>query len=127
LREGLRSLGYAVDLPFSQVIALRSGTEYQTVSLRDALEQHGIFGAVFCAPATPKNHALVRLSVNAGLTPGDIDRVIAACKQIVETRPISPWPRHLLLPEMTDGRAHNEQVETAHDGDFPVGVVPAIG
>jgi len=96
LRRGLSEIGYDVDDSTSHVVSLRSGGERQTVALRDTLEAHGVFGAVFCAPATPKNHALVRLSVNAGLTEGDLDRVIAACRDIRDRRSISPWPKTLL-------------------------------
>ncbi len=96
LREGLRKLGYSVDQTTSQIIALHSGTEAQTKLLRNALEHHAIFGAVFAAPATPKNHAIIRLSVNARLREPDLDRVIAACRIIAEERSIAPWPKGLL-------------------------------
>jgi CAI-1 autoinducer synthase len=97
LRAGLRKLGYAVDQTTSQIIALHSGNEDQTRSLRDALEDHGIFGAVFAAPATPKNHAIIRLSVNARLRESDLDRVIAAARIIARQKPITPWPKGLLV------------------------------
>src|SRR4029077_5748577 len=93
LRAGLRKLGYAVDQTTSQIIALHSGTEDQTKALRNALEDHGVFGAVFAAPATPKNHAIIRLSVNARLREHDLDRVIAACRIIAEEKSVMPWPR----------------------------------
>jgi len=73
----LQKLGYAVDQTTSQIIALHSGQRrFKTRALRDALEDRGIFGAVFAAPATPKNHAIIRLSVNARLRENDLDRVI---------------------------------------------------
>jgi CAI-1 autoinducer synthase len=101
LRQGLRRLGYAVDDSVSHVIALHAGSERQTVALRDALEAQGIFGAVFCAPATPKNHAVIRLSTNASLSESDLNRVIEACRKIKTERAINPWPKHLLSPEKT--------------------------
>jgi CAI-1 autoinducer synthase len=99
LRQGLRKLGYAVDHSASHVIALHSGSERQTVALRDALEEQGIFGSVFCAPATPKNHAIIRLSTNARLSEGDLNRVIEACRKIKTDRSIDPWPPRLLQSE----------------------------
>lgn len=99
LRQGLRRLGFAVDRSVSHVIALHSGTERQTIALRNALEEQGIFGAVFAAPATPKNHAIIRLSTNAGLSENDLNRVIQACAKVKADRAIDPWPRHLLKGE----------------------------
>jgi CAI-1 autoinducer synthase len=96
LRRGLRKLGYAVDQGNSQIIAIHSGTDSQTRALRDALEERGVFGAVFCAPATPKNHGVVRLSVNARMREGDLDKVIAAFESIARDRVLDPWPRNLM-------------------------------
>jgi CAI-1 autoinducer synthase len=116
LRKGLRRLGYSVDHSASHVIALHAGTERQTVALRDALEAQGIFGAVFCAPATPKNHAVIRLSTNASLSESDLNRVIEACRKIKTARAIKPWPKHLLVPERaaTPGTA-NESFDPIGD------------
>jgi CAI-1 autoinducer synthase len=102
LRAGLRKLGFAVDQTTSQIIALHSGTEEQTKALRNALEDQGIFGAVFAAPATPKNHAIIRLSVNARLRERDLDRVIAACRTIAETKAVAPWPKGLLKKDAAE-------------------------
>ena len=96
LRQGLQKLGFAVDQSTSQIIALHSGSDAQTRALRNALEEHEVFGAVFCAPATPKNHGIVRLSVNARLRDGDLDRVISACRTIAEDKAIAPWPKGLM-------------------------------
>ncbi len=96
LRQGLLRLGYAVDQTETQIVALQSGTDGQTRALREALEERGVFGAVFCAPATPKNHGIIRLSVNARLTVGEMDRVIDACAAIARERAIKPWPEDLL-------------------------------
>ena len=63
--------------------------------MRNALEEHEIFGAVFATPATPKNHCIVRLSVNARLRDPDLERVISACASIARERAIDPWPKGL--------------------------------
>jgi hypothetical protein len=96
LRRGLRALGYAVDQSTSQIIALHSGNDLQTRTLRDALEDRDVFGAVFCAPATPKNHGVIRLSVNARLREDDLNRVIEAFAAIARDRVLDPWPRDLI-------------------------------
>lgn len=101
LRQGLQKAGYAVDQSTSQIIALHAGNDSQTRALRNALEEHNVFGAVFCAPATPKNHGIVRLSVNARLRDGDLDRVINACRSIAQDKAIAPWPKNL----MSDGKS----------------------
>lgn len=99
LRKGLRRLGYAVDQSDTQIVALQSGTDGQTRALREALEDRGVFGAVFCAPATPKNHGIIRLSVNARLSERELDRVIEVCAEIARDRPIKPWPADLLVEQ----------------------------
>lgn len=123
LRAGLKRLGYAVDQSDTQIIALHSGTDAQTRGLRDALEERGVFGAVFCAPATPKNHGIVRLSVNARLTQSELDRVVAVCAQVARSKPIHPWPRNLTVasPEAEPAKRHADMVE------WPGFALPAAG
>jgi hypothetical protein len=82
LRQGLADLGYNVSDGTEQIIALEAGSEPDTLILRKALERHGIYGAVFCAPATPKNRSLVRLTLNAGLREDECARLLAACAAI---------------------------------------------
>ncbi|WP_018608770.1 alpha-hydroxyketone-type quorum-sensing autoinducer synthase [Uliginosibacterium gangwonense] len=82
LRHELDALGYNLNDSQAQIIALESGTEQQTIVLRDALESRGIFGSIFCAPATPKNRALIRMSINSMLTDEELERIVAVCKEI---------------------------------------------
>ncbi len=91
LRERLLGLGYNVTNGQAQIISLESGSEPQTIVLREALEDRGIFGAVFCAPATPKNRALVRLSVQAAMTRDELDRVVEVCREIRDEVGVSNW------------------------------------
>lgn len=79
LRRGLLAAGWPIADNDAPIIALMGGTEERTVQLRDALESRNVFGAVFCAPSTPKNRALVRLTVNAAIPERDLDKVIEAC------------------------------------------------
>lgn len=91
LRGELEELGYNLNNSESQIIALESGTEQQTIILRDALELRGIFGSVFCAPATPKNRALMRLSINCNLTQSDLLRIVNVCHDIRREVGLANW------------------------------------
>jgi CAI-1 autoinducer synthase len=91
LRRRLDELGYNLNGSQSQIIALESGGERQTIVLRDALEARGIFGSVFCAPATAKNRALIRLSVNSALTEADLERIVGVCRDIREEVGMVNW------------------------------------
>lgn len=82
LRNGLKHLGYDISCSASQIIPLVAGPESETARLRDALEAKGIVGAVFCAPATPRNRSLVRLCINTDLRDEDIGRILEACENI---------------------------------------------
>ena len=79
LRQGLVAAGWPVGSNNAPIVALMAGAEERTVQLREALEARHVFGAVFCAPSTPRNRSLVRLTVNAAMSEIDLDRVIAAC------------------------------------------------
>ena len=92
LRNGLKSLGYPLVPAESQIIALEAGPESRTIKLRDALEDQDIFGAVFCAPATPKKRSMLRLSVNSALTQEDLDRIIDVCADIRGDMELDQWP-----------------------------------
>ncbi|TDR81511.1 alpha-hydroxyketone-type quorum-sensing autoinducer synthase [Paludibacterium purpuratum] len=91
LRDHLDDLGYNLNGCQSQIIALESGTERQTIALRDALEARGIFGSVFCAPATAKNRALIRLSINGTLTDDELARIVDVCRQIRDEVGMADW------------------------------------
>ena len=109
LRDGLEGLGYNLNGSRSQIISLESGTEQQTIVLRDALENRGIFGSVFCAPATPKNRSMVRLSLNSALKKQELDRVLDACDAIRSKTGFDQWPS-------TRRRRNDERVDVC-DGN----------
>lgn len=92
LRNEIAALGYNIDYSQSQIISLEAGTERKTRILADALESKGVFGAVFCSPATPKNGALVRFSVNASLDQFQLDQIVQACEIIREDVGLNRWP-----------------------------------
>ncbi|WP_076999389.1 alpha-hydroxyketone-type quorum-sensing autoinducer synthase [Variovorax sp. KK3] len=92
LRSCLEDFGYNLGNSESQIIALESGSEHQTIALRDALEAKGIFGSVFCAPATPRNRSLMRFSVNAALSKDDLERIARVCRDIRHEVKLTEWP-----------------------------------
>lgn len=92
LRPRIEELGYNLNGSASQIISMESGTEQQTLKLKDTLEARGIFGSAFFAPATPKNRALVRFSVNCDLTQAELDRIVQVCTEIREIVDLENWP-----------------------------------
>lgn len=92
VRSRLDELGYNLNDSQSQIVSLESGTEQQTIVLRDALEARGIFGSVFCAPATPKNRALMRFSINAAMDDSALERLVEACRGIRDEVDLASWP-----------------------------------
>ena len=82
LRYHLPALEYNIGESQSQIVSIIAGSEARTLVLRDALESHGIFGSVFCWPATARNRALIRFSVNSSITEEELVRLVAVCEQI---------------------------------------------
>lgn len=91
LRRALSDLGYNTDASQSQIIGLEVGTEWQTTVLKDALESRDVFGSVFCAPATAKKRALVRLSVNSSLTDNQLKQIVNVFKSIRGEVELDKW------------------------------------
>ncbi|HWI84531.1 alpha-hydroxyketone-type quorum-sensing autoinducer synthase [Ramlibacter sp.] len=89
VRSAFVEHGYPIHQGTEQIISLEAGAEADTLVLRDALEARGVFGAVFCAPATSRNRAMVRLTLNAALTDAEMDHVAAVAKEIAPS--VKPW------------------------------------
>lgn len=89
LRTSLSEMGYPIHQGTEQIIALEAGTEPATSALRDALEDGDVFGAIFCAPATSKNRAMVRLTINANLTEAELTKVEWVARAILNK--VRPW------------------------------------
>jgi CAI-1 autoinducer synthase len=89
LRTSLSDMGYPIHQGSEQIISLEAGIEFDTLALRDALEGEGVVGAVFCAPATSRNRAMVRLTLNAGLTDAEMSHVESAACAIAPR--VKPW------------------------------------
>ncbi|WP_436144314.1 alpha-hydroxyketone-type quorum-sensing autoinducer synthase [Duganella sp. LjRoot269] len=91
VREELSALGYNVGDGSEQIIALEPGPEPKTLALRKLLERRGVYGAMFCAPATPKNRSLVRLTLNSGLDRSQLSRIVQACDDILDEIDLENW------------------------------------
>ncbi|HAT8180261.1 TPA: aminotransferase class I/II-fold pyridoxal phosphate-dependent enzyme, partial [Legionella pneumophila] len=90
LREALSCQGVNIGGSKSQIIPLVTGSEANTLWLRDELEKEDVFGAVFCSPATPKNKCLIRLSISANHEKSDLLRVIDCLAKLARKRPEIP-------------------------------------
>jgi CAI-1 autoinducer synthase len=89
VRFAFQEAGYPIHQGSEQIISLEAGAESDTLALRDALESRGVFGAVFCAPATSRNRAMVRLTLNAALTDAEMEHVAAVARDIAAQ--VKPW------------------------------------
>ncbi|MCR9145340.1 MAG: quorum-sensing autoinducer CAI-1 synthase [bacterium] len=93
LRNHLILEGYeCAAISASPIIALIAGSEENTVLLRDSLEAHEVFGAVFVQPTTPPERSLLRLSVHAGLSISHLERVCYALSSVRDTVRPGDWP-----------------------------------
>jgi CAI-1 autoinducer synthase len=89
MRTALADAGYPIGQGSEQIISLEAGPEVDTLQLRDELEQRGVFGAVFCAPATARNRAMVRLTLNAALTDAEMAHVEQVAREVAPR--VKPW------------------------------------
>ena len=92
LRAAFAALGYPIAHGSEQIISLEAGAEADTLALRDALEERGVFGAVFCAPATSRNRAMVRLTLNATLTEAELEHVEGVAREVAPLAKPWEWP-----------------------------------
>ena len=91
LRQGLDGAGYNVDACDSQIISIEAGLPEDVIAFREALFARGVYGSVFCPPATAKNRCLMRFTINCGLTRDDLDRVIAVCAEVRDQVGMHRW------------------------------------
>ncbi|WP_395055779.1 alpha-hydroxyketone-type quorum-sensing autoinducer synthase [Polaromonas sp.] len=89
LRQSLADSGFPIHHGTEQIIALEAGTEAAAMVLRDELESRGVVGSIFCAPATSRNRAMVRLTLHAALTDAELDHVEAATREVALV--VKPW------------------------------------
>ena len=89
LRASLGDIGFPIHQGTEQIIALEAGPEVDTLALRDCMEERGVFGAVFCAPATSRNRSLLRLTLNASLTDAEMSHVETVAREVATL--VKPW------------------------------------
>jgi len=89
LRVALADAGYPIHHGSEQIIALEAGSEPGAMRLRDVFEERGVIGAIFCAPATSRNRAMLRLTLNSGLTESELDHVESVARQAAPL--LAPW------------------------------------
>ena len=89
LRARLSEMGYPIHQGSEQIIALEAGTESAAMQLRDELEARDVIGSIFCAPATSKNRAMVRLTLHASLTEAELAHVEQVAREIAPI--VKPW------------------------------------
>jgi CAI-1 autoinducer synthase len=53
------------------------------------MEQRGVFGAVFCAPATSRNRSMLRLTLNSALTDAELSHVETVAAEVAPL--VKPW------------------------------------
>lgn len=82
VREELKNAGYNVSGGTEQIIAVEIGFEKDVQILQGKLYNKGIIGSVFCYPATARNRALIRLTINSGLSNIDLSRIVNGFKDI---------------------------------------------
>ena len=89
LRGSLLDCGFPIHQGTEQIIALEAGSEPAAMVLRDALEARDVVGSIFCAPATSRNRAMVRLTLNSTLTDAEMRHVESVAQEIAPL--LQPW------------------------------------
>lgn len=82
LRNELLLLGLDVGDSQSQITALKTRSEWDSIRVRVLLERWEIYGVPFCWPATSKKRPALRLSLHSELTRAALLRVCGACRLI---------------------------------------------
>ncbi len=89
LRASLSDAGFPIHQGTEQIISLEAGSECEAMRLRDALEERDVVGSIFCAPATSKNRAMVRLTLNSSLTEAELAHVERVGRELAPS--LKPW------------------------------------
>ena len=75
---GLQELGFQVSPQVSPVVAVTIEDRDQAIAWWNQLLLHGTYVNLVMPPASPGDHSLLRCSVSAAHTPGQIDRILKA-------------------------------------------------
>nr|WP_240930175.1 alpha-hydroxyketone-type quorum-sensing autoinducer synthase [Streptomyces coryli] len=85
VREELTDAGIDLHGSQTQILPLEAGTELRAIRLRDAMMSQGVFPSPFGPPATSRRRATMRVSLHAGLTDAQVERLIEVC---LDVRPL---------------------------------------
>ncbi|SDF26768.1 2-amino-3-ketobutyrate coenzyme A ligase [Mucilaginibacter pineti] len=89
IKQGLISLGFDVGTTASAVIPVKVGDIPKTLEAGRLLLKLGVYTNPIMYPAVSKKNSRIRLNVMAGHTVAQLDRVLAAFKQVDEQLDIS--------------------------------------
>ncbi|RYX96093.1 MAG: quorum-sensing autoinducer synthase [Comamonadaceae bacterium] len=89
LRGSLSDCGFPIHQGTEQIIALEAGTEAAAMMLRDTMNSRDVVGAIFCAPATSRNRAMLRLTLNSALTETEMCHVESVAREVAPL--LKPW------------------------------------
>src|SRR5205085_9888548 len=81
LREGLQELGQDVGESRCHIVAVIVGGAREAVALSARLEGHGLLVPAIRPPSVPEGTARLRISLTAGHTEADVERLLAAPRQ----------------------------------------------
>ncbi|CAF1349973.1 unnamed protein product [Adineta ricciae] len=86
VRHAAVRLNFDVEQPPlpSPILCLIGGPNPFSKKLQIYFEDVGISGAIFVAPATPVNRSLLRLTLHAGLSDGDVSQIISTLESIAK-------------------------------------------
>lgn len=77
----------------SPILPLHAGSDANLRTMQQILDGHGVFGAAFIPPATPKNRAVLRLTAHAALSDAAVDHIIKACAAVAPLITLRPKRR----------------------------------
>jgi 8-amino-7-oxononanoate synthase len=82
LREGLREVGHDVGEAQCHIVPLIVGNAREAVALSARLEGHGLLVPAIRPPSVPDGTARLRISLTAGHTEADVERLLAALRHL---------------------------------------------
>ena len=80
-RDGLHELGFACGESRCQIVPLIVGEPRVAVRLSRALEKDGLLVPAIRPPSVPEGTARLRISLTAGHTPDDVQRLLTALRR----------------------------------------------
>jgi len=82
LYEGVQALGFVTGPEMSPVVAVRIGSKEDALASWNRLLEKGIYVNLMVPPASPDSSSYLRCSVSAAHTPGQIETIIEAFKEL---------------------------------------------